>query len=147
MKMSIRKVLILVLALVLVCGLAVSGSAVMIGDGALYHEYVLVNNALILEEHRAVASVDIEDTYGGLDMSNTGTVSLEYQYFSHANQYYISDTQTTTRVYQTGTAVLKQVSGYDKMKWATGRYDIRLSICGTSYRFRPADLHLTDEDY
>ena len=147
MKKSIRRVLLVALALTLVCGLAVTGFAATIGNGALYHEYILVDHYLTLLEQRASASVTIEDTYGGIEMSSTGKLSLEFKYYSSSNQYYIVDTIETTRIYTTGSSLLKQISGNDRMKYATVSTDIRLNICGTSYRFHPNDLHLTDANY
>ena len=148
MKRPIRKVLILVLALVLVCGLAVSGAAVMIGDCTYFHEYVVVGNYLILEERRAVASVDIEDTYGGLPISNTGDIVLQYSYFEMTNSRTISASSHTSNIRPTGgsTLFILPASG-TYMKSATGIYDIRLTICGEYYRFQPNNLTLLREHY
>ena len=149
MKTPIRKVVILVLALTLVCGLAVSGLAVTIGSGALYHEYILVDHYLSLTEHRASANVTIEDTYGGVDMSNTGTITLQYSYYdADANLFRSASTQTS-RLYETGASVVATTgsNAASYMTSATGSYNLRLDICGTVYRHQPRDLTLTRADY
>lgn len=148
MKRPIRKVLILVLALAMVCGLAVSGSAVMIGNYADYHEYVVVGNFLILEERRAAASVDIEDGYGGLPISATGDIVLRYSYYEMNTGRTISASTQTSNIHPTGAATAFNLAGTDVyMLSATGIYDIRLTICGEYYRFRPNNLTLLREDY
>lgn len=149
MKKSIRRVLLVALALTLVCGLAVSGLALTIGDGDIYHEYILVDHYLTLLEHRASASVTIEDTYGGIEMSNTGTITLRYSYYdADANLFRSASTQTS-RLYETGASVVATTgsNAASYMTSATGSYDIFLDICGTPYRHHPRDLTLTRADY
>ena len=149
MKMPIRKVLILVLALTLVCGLAVTGLAATIGYGAVYHEYILVDHYLSLTEHRASASVTIEDTYGGIDMSNTGTITLRYSYYDADNRIVSSYSRQTSRLYETGASVVATTGSNagSYMTSATGSYNLRLDICGTVYRHQPRDLTLYEENY
>ena len=149
MKKSVRKILTLALALALVCALAVSGLAVTIGDGALYHEYILVDHYLTLTEHRASASVTIEDTYGGIEMSNTGTITLRYSYYDGTSREFVSRSTQTSRLYETGASVVFTApsTAGTYMTSATGSYDISLDICGTPYRHHPRDLTLTEEDY
>ena len=149
MKTPIRKVLILVLALTLVCGLAVTGLAATIGYGAVYHEYILVDHYLSLTEHRASASVTIEDTYGGIDMSNTGSITLQYSFYNADTRRIESASKYTTRLFETGASVLVTFTSDsgNYMKSATGSYNLRLDICGTVYRHQPRNLTLTEEDY
>ena len=149
MKMPIRKVLILVLALALVCALAVTGLAATIGNGAVYHEYILVDHYLTLTEHRASASVTIEDTYGGIDMSNTGTITLRYSYYDGTSREFVSRSTQTSRLYETGASVVFTApsTAGTYMSSATGSYNLRLDICGTVYRHQPNDLTLTRADY
>ena len=149
MKTPIRKVLILVLALTLVCGLAVTGLAATIGYGAVYHEYILVDHYLSLTEHRASASVTIEDTYGGIDMSNTGTITLRYSYRDGSTGNIVSYTTQTSRLYETGASVSATTgsNAASYMTTATGSYNLRLDICGTIYRHQPRDLTLYEENY
>ena len=149
MKKPIRKVLTLVLALTLVCGLAVTGLAVTIGSGAMYHEYIMVDHYLSLTERRASADVVIEDTYGGIDMSNTGTITLQYSYFENSSGLVRSASKQTNRLFETGASVLVTFpsNSGNYMKSATGSYNLRLDICGTVYPHQPRDLTLTEEDY
>ena len=149
MKMPIRKVLILVLALTLVCGLAVTGLAATIGYGAVYHEYILVDHYLSLTEHRASASVTIEDTYGGIDMSNTGTITLRYSYYDADNRIVSSYSRQTSRLYETGASEVATTGSNagSSLTSATGSYNLRLDICGTVYRHQPRDLTLYEENY
>ena len=149
MKKPIRKVLILVLAITLVCGLAVTGFAATIGYGAVYHEYILVDHYLSLTEHRASADVVIEDTYGGVDMSNTGTITLQYSYYDATSGRIQSATSQTSRLYETGASVVFTApsTAGTYMSSATGSYNLRLDICGTVYRHQPRDLTLTRADY
>ena len=149
MKTPIRKVLILVLALTLVCGLAVTGFAATIGSGGQYHEYVLVEHYLTLLERRASADAVIEDTYGGIDMSNTGSITLQYSFYNADTGLVESASKYTTRLFDTGASVVattgSNASSY--MTSATGSYNISLDICGTPYRHHPRDLTLTRADY
>ena len=149
MKTPIRKVLILVLALTLVCGLAVTGLAATIGYGAVYHEYILVDHYLSLLERRASANVVIEDTYGGIDMSNTGTITLQYSYYDASSREITYASKYTTRLFETGASVLVTFTSDsgNYMKSATGSYNLRLDICGTVYRHQPRDLTLYEENY
>ena len=149
MKKSIRRVLLVALALTLVCGLAVTGLAVTIGSGALYHEYILVDHYLSLTEHRASADVVIEDTYGGVDMSNTGTITLRYSYYDASRHEIVSASTQTSRLYETGASVVATTgsNAASYMTSATGSYNLRLDICGTVYPHQPNDLTLTRADY
>ena len=97
----------------MVCGLAVSGSAVMIGNYADYHEYVVVGNFLILEERRAAASVDIEDGYGGLPISATGDIVLRYSYYEMNPGRTISRDARTSNIRPTGAGTSFTLTGAD----------------------------------
>ena len=149
MKKSIRRVLLVALALTLVCGLAVTGLAATIGYGAVYHEYILVDHYLSLTEHRASANVTIEDTYGGISMSNTGTITLQYSYYNADTETIKSATTQTSRLYETGASVVATTgsNANSYMTTATGSYNLRLDICGTVYRHQPRDLTLYEENY
>ena len=149
MKKSVRKILTLALALALVCALAVSGLAVTIGDGAMFHEYILVDYFLTLEEHRASASVTIDDTYGNIYMNNTGSIILRYSYYDADARSVTSGAKQTSRIFSTGASVTANTgSNPDSyMTTATGSYNLTLEIAGTTYPYHPRDLSLTEADY
>lgn len=149
MKKSIRRVLLVALVLTLVCGLAVTGFAATIGYGAVYHEYILVDHYLSLTEHRASAYVTIEDTYGGISMSNTGTITLQYSYYNADSLRIVSSSTQTNRLFDTGASVAATTgsNANSYMTTATGSYNLRLDICGTVYRHQPRDLILYEENY